>query len=111
MSGAEYNDERRRSDNLVIELMQAIKEKVESIDSRLTRHIAEETQKFHEMMNNAFPNGDAHGHRVAHEAFLREMEDRHELRKALIEKLVTGGVWTAIGVIVSISWYWLKGHL
>lgn len=111
MTDVEWREERRRNDGLVVELMQAIKEKVECIDDRLTRHIIEEEKQIRNMMTEAFPSGDAYGHRLAHEAFIKDMNERHELRKALIEKVATGSVWTAIGVIVAMTWYWLKGHL
>lgn len=111
MTGTEWQEERRRNDSLVIELMQEIKGKVDGIDDRLTQHANDDARRFDAFIGTAFPDGDPHGHRAVHEAWIREMEDRHKLRQSVIEKLTTGGVWACLVALTATVWYWLKGHI
>lgn len=111
MADMEWKDERRKNDSLAVELMKAVKEKVESIDERLSRHIEESHAKHMALLKEAFPDGDSAAHRAVHEAWISEMKARTKLKEAIIEKIVTGGVWGTIVGLGAVIWYWLKGHL
>lgn len=111
MMSMDVQEERRRNDSLVLELMQEIKGKVDGIDERLTQHAADDARRFDTFVGTAFPDGDPHSHKAVHEAWLKEMEDRHNLRQSVIEKLATGGIWACLVGLTATVWYWLKGHI
>lgn len=59
----------------------------------------------------AFPGADIDGHRRYHQALIDEIEDRRKLRRAVIEKLASGGAWAALVFIALAVWQYAKDHL
>jgi hypothetical protein len=64
-----------------------------------------------EKLNSAFPGGDFSGHARYHEMIIEELKSKKDLRKAIIEKVVTGSVWAlAFGLFTAVVSY-LKDHV
>lgn len=55
-----------------------------------------------EMIKSAFPDGDPHGHRRAHEQEIREAAGWSKLKADLLSKVLTGGVWAGVVWLVFI---------
>lgn len=49
-----------------------------------------------ETIKSAFPDGDPHGHRRAHEQEIRDAAGWARLKSDLISKVMTGGVWAGV---------------
>ena len=49
-----------------------------------------------EMIKSAFPDGDPHGHRRAHEQEIRDAAGWSKLKADLLSKVLTGGVWAGV---------------
>lgn len=55
-----------------------------------------------DMIKSAFPDGDPHGHRRAHEQEIREAAGWSKLKADLLSKVLTGGVWAGVVWLVFI---------
>lgn len=49
-----------------------------------------------EMIKSAFPDGDPHGHRRAHEQEIKDAAGWSRLKADLLSKILTGGVWAGV---------------
>ena len=70
-------------------------------------HIDDETS----LCRAAFPNGDADGHRRAHEARIKEAEERAELYRRLRIKAGEMTVWAFLICVASVAIYYWNGHM
>lgn len=64
-----------------------------------------------EKLNSAFPGGDFSGHARYHEAVIKDLQARGELRKAVIEQVVKGSVWALLIGLATALWTYSKEHL
>ena len=55
-----------------------------------------------DMIKSAFPEGDPHGHRRAHEQEIRDAAGWSKLKADLLSKVLTGGVWAGVVWLVFI---------
>ena len=98
--------ERRSSDALLV-LVQSIHKDLKSLDRKLTAHIetepAEWAAQLESLIGKAFPNGDADGHREAHEAQMTAIRDRAAFWKAMLLEVSKWGVLGVLG--------WMAYHL
>ena len=64
-----------------------------------------------EALTSAFPAGDYSGHARYHEAIIRDLQDRRELRKAVLEQVVKGSVWALLLGLCTALWTYGKEHI
>lgn len=64
-----------------------------------------------ENLESAFPAGDYSGHARYHDAIIKDLQDRRELRKAVMEQVVKGSVWALLVGLVTAVWTFAKDHL
>lgn len=80
-----------------------IKAAVDTLDGKLTDHIAREEKEF-EMIRKAFPAEDLHAHRLAHEAMIEakqaEAKFWAELRLDLAKKSLWGLMMIVLGLVM-----------
>lgn len=62
-------------------------------------------------VTKAFPAGDIEGHRRYHEVMIADLESRKKLTQAIIEKTVSGLIWSAVVGIGIAVWYELGNLL
>lgn len=95
------NQERRASDEALLLLIPQIHEKIDRIEAALQKHMTDDSIKIAEeikvLMDNAFPFGDPHGHRAAHEASIRRAEARTEFWKKMTFELSRWGLFGFLG--------------
>jgi hypothetical protein len=82
-------------------MVQQIHSDVNSLDAKLTTALAEHKADMQEMLSNAFPQGDADGHRRHHEAAISAAERRAKFWTTMHVELAKWGllgfaVWTVV---------------
>lgn len=87
----------------------------EEVDRKLTEgrvimisHIDTRFDQLRDLIKSGFPGGDPAKHREVHEALIRDAEDRRTLWKAVREKTITGGVYSAVIFIALAVWESVK---
>lgn len=96
------NIERRRGTDPIKEY---IAHKVNAAEKRIVEDIK---KHFDQRFNDAFPNGDPHGHRMYHERSIHDADKWSKIKGAVTEKLLTGGVWLLVAFIAMAIWEALK---
>lgn len=74
--GHSYEKERRRNDTIMLALVQDIRKTVNDLTEKLDAHIIAESTLRRDLIKDAFPDNDPHGHRRLHEASLQRAEDQ-----------------------------------
>lgn len=77
-----------------------------SAEDILERLEAVETEV--KVLRTAFPTGDVDGHRRYHELMIEEIEEKRRLRRAVVEKSISGLVWAGMVGIGVALWHYLK---
>ena len=92
------------------------------IDQRIECHLERFAEKIQlqsdtqhnrlcELIESAFPGGDAAAHRQAHEDMIRWVRARRRFFEEITFHLAKGGVWALIGLMLIALWNWIKGNL
>lgn len=75
---------------------------------RLAQRLKEQTAELTSKIESAFPNGDLHGHKAAHEKLIKTANRWDDLKTEFVSKAFTGGFLTAIGFVGLVLWEWFK---
>jgi len=98
----------RANEMALIALVTQVHEDLKELNEALTTHIKEEPAALKAHINkvliSAFPEGDAYGHRVAHEAQIRAVLAKAEFWSMLLDKLAGAGLLGLVGLLLSMLW-------
>ncbi len=94
----------------------------ESISESMTRHEARMValiknefntlgDKFTQDFKNAFPGGDPHGHRIAHEKQIKDATRWDALKADFISKAFTTGLMAALFFVLAAAWESVKSEV
>lgn len=111
----EHLPERRTETSVLLALVQNVHEdiktvhrNVKSLDSRLSKHMTEETmelaQEISKLMAAAFPEGDPSGHRKHHEAVIANAEARAAFWRKMLDEITKWGLFGVLGWLASVAW-------
>lgn len=72
-----------------------VAEALEAHEDKLTAHMDQRFSELQALIKSAFPDGDPHGHRMAHEAQIEQAQGWKKLKAEVVSKFLTGGLWAA----------------
>lgn len=100
--------ERRANDSAVLVLVQTIQADVADMQLTLKNHIQTEPKEWakvlSDLMNKSFPDGDPDGHRAAHEAQMRAIQDRAAFWRTMRIEITKYGILGVIGWLTYHAW-------
>lgn len=108
--GPERRVQQITEDRVALLIEEAVDDAVTKHEAKMTAMIKNEFNTLQELIKSAFPNGDPHGHRVAHEKAIASAGKWDKLKDGLIEKLLTGGVWALLIFIGMSVWDRIKNE-
>lgn len=89
-----------------------------AVDDALSKHeeqmrafIKNEFGQLHALISAAFPNGDVHGHKLAHEKAIKDANRWDQLKSDFISKAFTTGMMGAVGFLLIAAWEHLKAEV
>lgn len=90
-----------------VELMieRAVGSALEEHESKMVGHMEQQYVQIKALISSAFPGGDPHGHRMAHEAQIRQADGWQKLKSEVVSKFITGGLWAAAGWAAYSMWH------
>lgn len=59
----------------------------------------------------AFPGGDHVGHCRYHTLMIEDIEARKRLRQAILEKTLSGLIWSGVVGLAAAAWFYLKAQI
>jgi hypothetical protein len=83
---------------------QAVTTALKAHEEHLTAHMDKQFAALQATFAQAFPGGDAHGHRLAHERAIRDASAWDRIKADAISKALTGGFLVALGWLVLAVW-------
>lgn len=109
-------EERRQAqhvteDRVSLMIEEAVSEALAKHETRMLTHIDVKFGQLHKLITDAFPNGDPHGHRMAHEAQIRSATDWSRLKTMLIEKLLSAGLLAGVVWLALVAWEAIKREM
>lgn len=101
-----YDGKERRAsslteDRVALMIQEAINETFNTHEIRLKAHIDSQFVALKKSFEDAFPNGDPHGHRIAHEHQITNATNWDRLKLKVIEQIATGGIWAASRICIT----------
>jgi len=88
-----------------------IADALERHELRVMEHLDSGFDRLTQTFASAFPNGDPHGHRLAHEKAIRAATGWDKLKADVVGKFLTAGLWAAAGFLAFAAWETIKSNL
>ena len=85
--------------------------RLDDLEKRLVEHMDAKFGEMRTLFLSGFPEGDAILHREYHKEEIELMKSRKALNRAVVEKLVSGGAWSAILAIAAALWMWIQSYV
>lgn len=83
---------------------QALTSALKAHEIHITAHMDKQFASLRETFASAFPMGDPHGHRIAHEKAIRDATAWDRIKADAIGKVITGGFLVAAGWLALAVW-------
>jgi hypothetical protein len=100
--------ERRQSalteDRVALMIQEAVQKALAAHVQHLTLHMDKQFASLRQSFSEAFPAGDPHGHRIAHEKAIRNATGWDKLKAEVASKFLTAGLWVAVGWMAIAIW-------
>jgi len=91
-------------DRVQLLIERAITASLHRHEGQLLKHIDSRFDSLYRALESAFPGGDPHAHRLAHEKAIRDAEGWDKLKAEMISKLATSGIWAAAAWVLYLNW-------
>lgn len=107
-SGPERRNGALTEDRVALMIQEAVSKALASHEQHLTLHMDKQFALLQKTFAEAFPDGDPHGHRIAHEKAIRNATGWDKLKAEVAGKVLTAGVWVAIAWTALALWEAVK---
>lgn len=91
-------------DRVALMIQEAVSKALTNHEQHLTAHMDRQFALLKQSFADAFPSGDPHGHRLAHEKAIRNATGWDKLKSDLLSKFLTAGLWVAAGWLAFAVW-------
>ncbi len=91
-------------DKVSLMIEESVADALAKHESRMILHIDTKFGQLHKFIADAFPDGDPHGHRIAHEKQIKSADAWDKFRFGLFEHVAKGGALLVIGYVALALW-------
>ena len=88
-----------------------INDALQSHEARVLDRMDSGFDRLSQTFASAFPNGDPHGHRLAHEKAIRSATGWDKLKAEVVGKFLTMGLWAAAVFLAYTVWESIKTNI
>ena len=88
-----------------------VESRLDDMEQRLVAHMDTKFGEVRTLFLSGFPDGDPILHREYHREQIELMKSRKALNRAVLEKLVSGGAWSALLAMAAALWMWIQSHM
>ncbi|WP_460564784.1 hypothetical protein [Hydrogenophaga aquatica] len=85
-----------------------VERRLSKAEDKLLAHMDVKFGQLHKLITDAFPGGDPHGHRMAHEKQIRDADGWAKMKAEVLSKFLSGGLWVAAGWLGFAIWQAFK---
>lgn len=88
-----------------------VESRLDDMEHRLVAHMDTKFGEVRTLFLSGFPEGDAILHREYHKEQIELLKSRKALNRSVLEKLVSGGAWSALLAMAAALWMWVQSHM
>lgn len=108
--GPERRAEALTKDRVKLMISEAVQQALTSHEQHLTAHIDKQFAALRQTFSDAFPGGDPHGHRLAHEKQIAHATWWDKAKSDAFAKVAAAGVWAVVVFLAVAAWEHLKNE-
>jgi hypothetical protein len=109
-----YGADRRRhgitEDRVQVMIQEAVSKALAAHEQHLTTHMDNQFRALRQTITDAFPNGDPHGHRIAHEKAIANASWWDKAKSDAFSKVTAAGLWAVLVFLAVAAWEQLKAE-
>ena len=103
-TGPERRQAALTEDRVQLMIATALTNAMQAHETKIIAHMDTQFAALRATFASAFPAGDPHGHRMAHERKIRDADGWHKLKAEVLSKFLTAGLWVAAGWLALAAW-------
>lgn len=108
--GPERRGEALTEDRVKLMIGEAVKRALTEHEQHLMAHMDAQFATLRQTFAEAFPNGDPHGHRLAHEKAIRNASWWDKIKSEAASKTITAGLWVTLAFVAMAIWEHIKSE-
>ncbi|MFM1990228.1 MAG: hypothetical protein RJA99_3185 [Pseudomonadota bacterium] len=109
--GPERRTEAITEDRVKLLIQAAVQQALTTHEQHLTAHMDKQFLQLKLTFAEAFPNGDPHGHRVAHEKAIASANWWDKVKSDAFAKTASMGLWAALAFLCVAAWEHFKSGM
>lgn len=102
--GPERRQAALTEDKVALMIQEAVSKALSTHEQHLMLHMDKQFALLRQTFSEAFPGGDPHGHRIAHEKAIRSATAWDKMKAEVLSKFLTAGLWVAAGWLAFAVW-------
>ena len=108
--GPERRNAAITEDRVQLLIQEAVSKALAAHEQHLTAHMDKQFALLKQSFIDAFPGGDPHGHRLAHEKAIANATWWDKAKSDAFAKVAAAGVWAAVVFLAVAAWEHLKAE-
>ena len=108
--GPERRDQALTEDRVKLMISEAVKRALAEHEQHLTAHMDKQFALLKQTFADAFPSGDPHGHRIAHEKAIANATWWDKAKSDAFAKVAAAGLWAVVVFLCVAAWEHLKNE-
>lgn len=109
-NGPERRHEALTEDRVALMIQEAVSKALVTHEQHLMLHMDKQFAALRQTFAEAFPGGDPHGHRIAHEKAIRNAGWWDKIKSEAASKTITAGLWVTMAFIAAAIWEHIKSE-
>lgn len=109
-SGPERRQAALTEDRVALMIQEAVSKALAAHEQHLTLHMDRQFASLKQTFADAFPGGDPHGHRMAHEKQIRTASWWDKAKSDAFSKLTAAGAWAIVAFLAVAAWEHIKNE-
>lgn len=106
--GPERRDGAVTEDRVRLMISEAVSTALVNHEQHLVTHMDKQFASLRQSFSDAFPGGDPHGHRMAHERQIANAGWWDKVKADAASKLATAGIWAFMVFLAVAAWEYVK---
>ena len=108
--GPERRNEALTEDRVKLMISEAVKRALAEHEQHLTQHMDRQFAGLRQTFAEAFPGGDPHGHRLAHEKAIANATWWDKTKSDAVSKVTAAGLWAVVVFLCVAAWEHIKSE-
>ena len=108
--GPERRNAALTEDRVKLMISEAVKRALAEHEQHLTAHMDRQFASLRQTFAEAFPGGDPHGHRIAHEKAIANATWWDKTKSDAVSKVTAAGLWAVVVFLCVAAWEHIKSE-